>query len=122
MNNTTPGKEIVDAEEKFVVKRNGEKAPMIPIKIKERLESISKNMDTQHINFDVIVSKVMDGSHTGITTAQLDNLAAETCAYMTMAHPSYSFLAANISVSNLHKETNDDFLAVITKLRFYKDS
>jgi len=39
----------------------------------------------------------------GVTTAVLDNLAAETCAYMNLIHPQYSLLAARIAVSNLHK-------------------
>jgi ribonucleoside-diphosphate reductase subunit M1 len=57
----------------------------------------------------------------GVTTADLDNLAAETCAYMNIIHPDYSKLAARILVSNLHKETNESFLEVSKKLRNYTD-
>lgn len=53
----------------------------------------------------------------GVTTALLDNLAAETCAYMTLVHPDYSKLAARIAVSNLHKETSNSMLHVLEKLR-----
>ena len=52
-----------------------------------------------------------------MSTTELDNLAAETCAYMNIVHPHYSKLAARLAVSNLHKETNPDFLEVMTVLR-----
>lgn len=57
----------------------------------------------------------------GVTTAELDNLMAETCAYMNMVHPDYSKLAARIAISNLHKRTSADFLEVATRLRNFKD-
>lgn len=52
----------------------------------------------------------------GVKTDDLDNLAAETCAYMTIIHPSYSKLASNIAISNLHRRTSDSFLEVATRL------
>lgn len=58
---------------------------------------------------------------TGITSSELDNLAAETCAYMSIVHPDYSKLAARISISNLHKLTFDNFYETAKKLRSYKD-
>jgi ribonucleotide reductase alpha subunit len=57
----------------------------------------------------------------GVTSAELDNLTAETCAYMNIVHPDYSKLAARIAISNLHKKTTADFLEVANKLRNYKD-
>jgi ribonucleotide reductase alpha subunit len=56
-----------------------------------------------------------------VTTADLDNLAAETCAYMNIIHPDYSKLAARILVSNLHKQTTADFLEVSKRLKNFKD-
>jgi ribonucleotide reductase alpha subunit len=56
-----------------------------------------------------------------VTTVDLDNLAAETCAYMSVIHPDYSKLAARILVSNLHKQTTDDFLEVSKRLKNFKD-
>lgn len=56
-----------------------------------------------------------------VTTSDLDNLAAETCAYMTIIHPDYSKLAARILVSNLHKQTTSDFLEVSRRLKDFKD-
>lgn len=49
-------------------------------------------------------------------TDDLDNLAAETCAYMTIIHPNYSKLASHIAISNLHRRTTDNFLEVATRL------
>jgi len=57
------------------------------------------------------------GMYSGITTSELDTLAAETCAYMNIVHPSYSFLAAKIAVNNLHKSTSDDYKVVADQLR-----
>lgn len=52
----------------------------------------------------------------GVSTSDLDNLAAETCAYMTIVHPDYSKLAARIVITNLHKRTDASFLGVATRL------
>jgi hypothetical protein len=49
--------------------------------------------------------QVVDGVFPGVTTVQLDNLAAETAAYKTTQHPDYALLAARIAMSNLHKQT-----------------
>lgn len=53
--------------------------------------------------------KVISGVYSGVTTSELDNLAAETAAYMTTKHPDYGVLAARLAVSNLHKETKKCF-------------
>lgn len=53
--------------------------------------------------------KVINGVYSGVTTSELDNLAAETSAYMTTKHPDYGVLAARLAVSNLHKETTKSF-------------
>jgi hypothetical protein len=55
----------------------------------------------------------------GIKTSELDNLIAETAAYLNILHPDYGKLAARISVTKLHKETNDSFMEVISSLYFY---
>lgn len=63
--------------------------------------------------------KVISGVYQGVTTVELDNLAAETAAYMTTKHPDYALLAARIAISNLHKETSDCFTDVIGRLYNY---
>ena len=52
---------------------------------------------------------MIEGLHPGVTTVELDNLAAETAATMTTKYPDYALLAARIAVSNLHKETKKVF-------------
>ena len=71
----------------------------------------------EYVNIEAIVHKVVLGKekitlgmYDGIKTTELDNLAAETCAYMNIIHHHYSYLAARISVDNLHKETNPSFV------------
>ena len=53
--------------------------------------------------------KVISGVYNGVTTVELDTLAAETTATMTTKHPDYAILAARIAISNLHKETKKQF-------------
>lgn len=56
-----------------------------------------------------VTQKVISGVYNGVTTVELDTLAAETAASMTTKHPDYATLAARIAVSNLHKETKKTF-------------
>jgi len=63
-----------------------------------------------------ITKKVAAGVHQGVTTVELDNLAAETAAYLTTKHPDYAILAARIAISNLHKETKKIFSEVVHDL------
>lgn len=66
-----------------------------------------------------IAQKVVTGIYPGVTTTILDNLAAETAAYLTTKHPDYALLAARIAVSNLHKDTLKQFSGVVEKLANY---
>lgn len=61
----------------------------------------------------------MQGVYQGVTTVELDNLAAETTAYLTTKHPDYAILAARIAISNLHKETSKLFSKVMEDLYAY---
>lgn len=61
--------------------------------------------------------KVISGVYGGVTTTELDTLAAETAASMTTKHPDYAVLAARVAVSNLHKETKKPFSGKINKWR-----
>jgi len=66
--------------------------------------------------------KVIQGIFPGVTTAQLDNLAAETAASMTTRHPDYALLASRIAISNLHKNTKKSFSETMKDLYQYVDS
>lgn len=73
-----------------------------------------------------ITMKVINGLYPGVTTVELDNLAAEICATNATKHPDFTILAARIAVSNLHKETKKVFsgknIILYLPIPFPKDS
>jgi ribonucleoside-diphosphate reductase alpha chain len=93
----------------YVHTRSGEKEPIKFDKITERINQIAFDLDANHVDTTVITQKVIEGIYDGITTRELDQLAAETAAYLSTRHPDYSKLAGRIAVSNLHKETRGCF-------------
>lgn len=101
----------------FVIKRNGERQDVHFDKITSRVKKLAYGLDTQFCDPAVVAQKVIQGVYPGVTTEQLDQLAAETAAYMSTVHPDYSTLAARISASNLHKSTTKSFSATMTKMR-----
>ncbi|PBP17003.1 ribonucleotide reductase large subunit [Diplocarpon rosae] len=84
-----------------------------------RVSRLCYGLDAEHVDAAAITQKVISGVYQGVTTIELDNLAAETAAYMTVTHPDYAILAARIAVSNLHKQTKKQFSTVISDLYHY---
>jgi ribonucleoside-diphosphate reductase alpha chain len=70
---------------------------------------------------EAVAMKVIEGIYDGVTTSELDNLAAEVAAAKTIDHPDYALLASRIAVSNLHKETKKSFSDVMEDLYNYID-
>ncbi|KZF25807.1 ribonucleoside-diphosphate reductase large chain [Xylona heveae TC161] len=103
----------------FVYKRDGRKERVQFDKITARVSRLCYGLDGDHVDPAAITQKVISGVYQGVTTVELDNLAAETAAYMTVTHPDYAILAARIAVSNLHKQTKKQFSAVISDLYHY---
>ncbi|OBT84577.1 ribonucleoside-diphosphate reductase subunit M1 [Pseudogymnoascus sp. 03VT05] len=103
----------------FVYKRNGNKERVQFDKITARVSRLCYGLDAEHVDAAAITQKVISGVYQGVTTIELDNLAAETAAYMTVTHPDYAILAARIAVSNLHKQTKKQFSSVIHDLYHY---
>ncbi|KAF2223327.1 ribonucleotide reductase [Elsinoe ampelina] len=103
----------------FVYKRDGRKERVQFDKITARVSRLCYGLDPDHVDAAAITMKVIAGVYQGVTTIQLDDLAAETAAYMTTTHPDYAILAARIAVSNLHKQTKKQFSAVISDLYHY---
>jgi len=93
----------------YVITRSGEREPIKFDKITERIEGLTFDLDRSRIDPMIIAKKVIEGIYDGITTKELDNLAAETAAYLSTQHPDYSTLAGRIAVSNLHKDTRGCF-------------
>lgn len=90
-----------------IVKRDETTQKVDIAKIEKRITALTYGLEKQHINLHGIVQRVIDGIYDGMTSEELDNLAAETCAYMNIVHPDYSKLAARIAVSMLHKNTKE---------------
>lgn len=104
-----------------VIKRSGRKEEVSFDKITARIRKMSYGLDTNYVNIIEVSKKVIMGLYDGVSTIELDNLAAETAATMATVHPDYALLAARIAVSNLHKETEKSFHKVIHDLYLYID-
>jgi len=100
----------------FVYKRDGRRERVAFDKITARINKLCYGLDMNYVDPVAITQKVISGVYQGVSTVQLDNLAAETAAYMTTKHPDYAILAARIAISNLHKETKKQFSSVIEDL------
>lgn len=100
----------------FVIKRDGNKETVLFDKITSRVKNLCRGLNEKFIDPPLITHKVIAGLYSGVTTVELDNLAAETAATMTVKHPDYAILAARIAISNLHKETKDKFSDVVKDL------
>jgi ribonucleoside-diphosphate reductase subunit M1 len=100
----------------YVIKRDGSKEPVLFDKITiriSRLCDMSPKLNPEHVDPVVVSQKVVQGVFPGVKTTELDNLAAETAAYMSTIHPGYGVLAARIAISNLQKQTENSFYQVM---------
>jgi len=104
-----------------VVKRNGKRQDVIFDKITARIKKLCYGLNTEFVDYIAITKSVIQGLFDGVTTHQLDNLAAETAASMASQHPDYALLAARIAISNLHKQTKKSFEASMETLYNYID-
>ena len=102
----------------FVLKRDGRKEPVMFDKITSRVRKMCYGLN-KLVDPVKVAMRVIEGLYDGVTTSELDNLAAEIAATMTVQHPDYAKLAARISVSNLHKKTKKIFSEVMTDLYTY---
>ena len=105
----------------LVIKRDGRKESVKFDKITARIERLCYGLDLNFIDPIEISKKVIDGIYDGISTQELDNLAAEVAASLTTRHPDYAILAARIAVSNLHKLTSKSFSNTMKRLYTYED-
>ncbi|KAE9395738.1 alpha subunit of ribonucleoside-diphosphate reductase [Gymnopus androsaceus JB14] len=102
-----------------ILKRDGYTESVDFVKLKARIEKLCYGLDPSYVSPHEVSEKTIAGVYPGIATAELDDLAAETAAYLTTRHPDYATLAARIAVSKLHKETKERFSDVIQDLHFY---
>ncbi len=102
----------------YVLKRDGKKEPVMFDKITARVKKMCYSLN-KIVDPVKVAMRVIEGLYDGVTTSELDNLAAETAATMTTAHPDYAKLAARIAVSNLHKNTKKSFSETMDDLYHY---
>ncbi|CAH1371056.1 unnamed protein product [Tenebrio molitor] len=103
----------------YVRKRDGRKEQVHLDKITSRIQKLCYGLNMDYVDPVSITLKVISGLYPGVTTVELDTLAAETAAMMTTHHPDYAILAARIAISNLHKETKKHFSDVVDDLYKY---
>jgi len=101
-----------------VIKRDGRREPVMFDKITARVRKLCYGLNDL-VDPVKVAMRVIEGLYDGVTTSELDNLAAEIAATMTVTHPDYAKLAARISVSNLHKNTKKSFSEVMADLYEY---
>ena len=92
----------------YVVKRDGHREPVMFDKITERIKKLCYGLN-ELVDPVKVAMRVIEGLYDGVSTSELDNLAAETAASMTIAHPDYAQLAARVAISNLHSNTKKSF-------------
>ncbi len=105
----------------YVLKRDGRQESVKFDKITARIQKLCYGLDPVHVDSVSVAMKVIQGIFPGVTTSQLDNLAAETAASMTTKHPDYALLASRIAISNLHKITKKSFSETMRDLYSYVD-
>lgn len=103
----------------LVIKRDGRRESVKFDKITARIEKLCDGLNSDFVEPVEIAKKVIDGLYDGVTTIELDNLAAEIAASMTTRHPDFAKLAARISISNLHKVTEESFSNTMKRLYTY---
>ncbi len=105
----------------YVIKRDGRRESVKFDKITARVEKLCYGLDVNFIDPVDIAKKVILGIYDGVTTVELDNLAAETVASLTTKHPDYAKLAARLAISNLHKVTSKSFSNTMKRLYTHVD-
>ena len=104
----------------YVVKRDGRREAVKFDKITARIKKLCYGLNPL-VAPEKVAMKVIEGLFDGVTTSELDNLAAEVAATNTITHPDYALLASRIAVSNLHKNTKKSFSDTVKDLYDYID-
>jgi len=104
----------------YVIKRDGRQESVKFDKVTARIQKLAYSL-SEHVDTFAVAQKTIEGIYDGVTSSQLDNLAAEIAASMTTRHPDFALLAARIAVSNLHKNTKKSFSETMKDLYEYID-
>lgn len=106
-------------ESVYITKRDGRTEEVLFDKISARIFKLCYGLDARFVDHIPVAQKVIQGIYPGVTTTELDELAAQTAAYMSVSHPDFSLLAGRIAVSSLHKVTSKSFSETVSKLYKY---
>merc|ERR1719155_118571 len=109
------------AEPMHIIKRDGSHQEVKFDNITKRIRNLCDGLDSKFVDPVPVTQKVIEGFYNGISSSEIDTLAAETCAYMSQKHHDFSTLAARIAVSNLHKNTASSFSNTCRVLHEYRD-
>ncbi|KAG0765635.1 hypothetical protein G6F57_000163 [Rhizopus arrhizus] len=104
----------------YVINRDGIQEKVLFDKISSRISVLCEGLDENFVDPAQIVQRVVTDMYPGITTVQLDELAAEIAVDAAVVHPDFVILAARLSISNLQKETHEKFSDVVKAL--YSDN
>jgi ribonucleoside-diphosphate reductase alpha chain len=104
-----------------VINRHNKIVPLDFNRILNRLNSLKNMEPILHVNVGLIAQNTIKLMINNITTRELDNISANICASMITVHPDYGTLASRIEISNLHKETNENYYQMLLELNDYKN-
>lgn len=104
---------------RYVIKRDGRHQEMRFDKVTERIVPLCEGLNPTYIDPSAIAQSVFKSIHSGIHTSELDEIASEKCAYNAFKHPDFSLLGGRLCISNLHKQTNPNYVEVVEKLYTY---
>lgn len=104
-----------------VVTRTGRQEPVRFDAVLERLQGLLEGLDTQYVDAARVAQEVIRHMNDGITTRQLDELAAEHCAALMSLHPDYGRLGARILATDLHKSAPPTFSQAVARLHAHVD-
>ena len=102
-----------------VVKRDGTREYVKVEKSSSRIKKQTYGLNEDYVDYFEVSKKVIAGLYDGVTTEELDRLAAETSASLVTSHPDYSTLAARIAITSLYKRVDKRFTATADKLYHY---
>lgn len=72
-----------------------------------------KDLSVDALNLQEVAQRVADGAFPGVTSDEISDLCAETCASRVIKHFDYGLLAGRIAVAKLHKKTKSKFSEVV---------
>ena len=101
-----------------ILKRNGSREPVKLEKISSRIKKLTYGLN-ERVDPDIVSTKVVSGLYDGVSSAELDQLSAETAASMVTVHPDFGKLAARIAITALYKDVEKDFSVIAKKLYEY---